>query len=167
MFIVKSDKDKETEVTDPNAYSDNNKENFLKLSKLVKSSDYHKPKFCLRDMKYFVNHKIAPMFSFKYLYPSTQNYGAYRMGDLIFNKNDYDKNYDGGGFNAWDSYNNGKNNPYNLSYTKDNIITENFGTAYPIGSVVYSGEVKERHFPIKQPKSDTEKYPSHITTVAA
>lgn len=170
LFIVENHEDEDgnkIEITSTKAYT-KDKKNYSALQKKVANEAYFNKGQCLHDMKYFVNNDIAKIFDLDILYPDIQqkNIGAYRIGDLVFNKDKFDVNYDGGGFNAWDSNNNGNNNPYNLAYRDENKITKDFGISYPIGSVVYSGDAK-KHFPNGQPEEDKYIYPSHVTALAA
>lgn len=147
LFIYDNPKDNKgnpISITSPNAYTG---EDFKELSEIVNSKQYFNKRYCYKDFKTFVNDKVAPIFNFKKLYPDTSSYGAYRIGDLLFNSNSFDLNYGDVGFNAWDSYNNTTYNPYNFSFTEDNKVKSDFDESYPIGSVVYSGSGVNKYLP--------------------
>lgn len=168
LFFVSNTKDekaKNISITDEKAYTGKDKENFQQLNQKIKDNYYH-PKFCYKDMKQFVNGEISPIFNFAKLYPNTNSYAAYRIGDFVFNRDDYDLKYENeGGYNAWDSGNNVANNPFNFSFEDYNKVTSDYDTSYPIGSVVYSGNA-DVYLPNK-PESDTNVYPRHVTAIAA
>lgn len=174
LFVKNKEYKKETtkkkgdkiSITSPDAYTES-KQDFINLANKVKDEDHYHKGLCYRDMKYLIDKDIAKIFDLATLYPQTNNIGGYRIGDFLFNRDDFNLPYDDGGFNAWDSYNNSTFNQFNLAYEDKNKVTTNFGTSYPIGTIIYSGTANEKHFTNKQPESDKNVWPSHVTAVVA